>query len=45
MFDEVLPNDFAAMGKASHFLGELGRGTREELVMKSLMGTMMTAYS
>mmetsp|Transcript_45707 Transcript_45707/g.46176 ORF Transcript_45707/g.46176 Transcript_45707/m.46176 type:complete len:148 (-) Transcript_45707:227-670(-) len=33
------------MGKASHFLGEIGRGTRAKLVVNSLMGTMMAAYS
>lgn len=45
LFDEVLPNGLAAMGKASHFLGEIGRGTRAKLVVNSLMGTMMAAYS
>jgi 3-hydroxyisobutyrate dehydrogenase-like beta-hydroxyacid dehydrogenase len=33
-----------AMGKATHFFGEVGRGTRAKLVVNSLMGTMMTAF-
>jgi 3-hydroxyisobutyrate dehydrogenase-like beta-hydroxyacid dehydrogenase len=34
------------MGKASHFFStEVGAGTRAKLVVNSLMGTMMAAYS
>ena len=34
------------MGKASHFLNsEVGHGTRAKLVVNSLMGTMMAAFS
>jgi len=34
----------AAMGKASHFLGEVGNGTKAKLVVNSVMGTMLAAY-
>ena len=35
-----------AMGKATHFFGkDVGGGTRAKLVVNSLMGTMMVAFS
>ncbi len=34
------------MSKATHYFGtDVGRGTRAKLVVNSLMGTMMTAFS
>lgn len=33
------------MGKATHYFGEIGSGTRAKLVVNSLMGTMMAAFS
>jgi len=45
LFDEVEPTALGAMGKASHFFGEVGFGTKAKLVVNSLMGTMMAAYS
>lgn len=46
LFDEVVDGDLTAMGKASHFFGtEVGAGTRAKLVVNSLMGTMLAAYS
>lgn len=45
LFDEVSAA-LAAMGKASHFFGdEVGAGTRAKLVVNSLMGTMLAAFS
>jgi len=49
--DESIFNDawvkscLAAMGKASHFLGEVGNGTKAKLVVNSVMGTMLAAFS
>eukprot|EP00568_Trieres_chinensis_P000300 CAMPEP_0183307518 /NCGR_PEP_ID=MMETSP0160_2-20130417/17791_1 /TAXON_ID=2839 ORGANISM="Odontella Sinensis, Strain Grunow 1884" /NCGR_SAMPLE_ID=MMETSP0160_2 /ASSEMBLY_ACC=CAM_ASM_000250 /LENGTH=308 /DNA_ID=CAMNT_0025471123 /DNA_START=138 /DNA_END=1064 /DNA_ORIENTATION=+ len=45
VFDEVEGGALKAMGKASHFLGEVGYGTRAKLVVNSLMGTMVAAFS
>mmetsp|Transcript_42197 Transcript_42197/g.82801 ORF Transcript_42197/g.82801 Transcript_42197/m.82801 type:complete len:310 (+) Transcript_42197:85-1014(+) len=47
VFEEVaVTAGLSAMGKASHFLNEaVGHGTRAKLVVNSLMGTMMAAYS
>ena len=46
LFDEIKDNGLKAMGKASHFLGtDVGAGTRAKLVVNSLMGTMLAAYS
>ena len=33
------------MGKASHFLGPVGTGTQAKLVVNSVMGTMLAAFS
>lgn len=46
LFKEIEDNGLHAMGKASHFFGtKVGAGTRAKLVVNSLMGTMMAAYS
>ena len=43
--DPVVQSALAAMGKATHYFGEIGNGTRAKLVVNSLMGTMMVAFS
>jgi len=44
--EENVTAGLSAMGKASHFLNEVvGHGTKAKLVVNSLMGTMMAAYS
>lgn len=46
LFNEVEGASIAAMGKASHFFGtDMGYGTRAKLVVNSLMGTMLAAFS
>lgn len=35
----------AVMGKATHYFGDIGNGTRAKLVVNSLMGSMMAAFS
>jgi len=45
LFEEILTTALTAMGKASHFFGEVGYGTRAKLVVNSLMGTMLAAFS
>jgi 3-hydroxyisobutyrate dehydrogenase-like beta-hydroxyacid dehydrogenase len=45
LFDEVKDNGLNVMGKASHFFGDVGAATRAKLIVNSLMGTMMAAYS
>jgi len=46
VFNEIVDSGLNAMGKASHFFNtEVGYGTRAKLVVNSLMGTMMAAYS
>jgi len=46
LYDEIKDSGLNAMGKASHFFGsDVGAGTRAKLVVNSLMGTMMAAYS
>lgn len=46
LYDEVKDSGLNAMGKASHYFGsDVGAGTRAKLVVNSLMGTMMAAYS
>eukprot|EP00804_Cyclotella_cryptica_P024653 CCRYP_001643-RA/>CCRYP_001643-RA protein AED:0.32 eAED:0.32 QI:125/1/1/1/0.33/0.3/10/2628/309 len=42
--DPTVQASLKAMGKATHFFGEIGRGTRAKLVVNSLMGTMMAAF-
>lgn len=42
--DPTVGASLKAMGKATHFFGEIGRGTRAKLVVNSLMGTMMAAF-
>ncbi len=45
-FDLIVEDGLNAMGKASHFLGdEVGVGTRAKLVVNSVMGTMLAAFS
>ena len=44
VFDEIVNNGLNAMGKASHFFGDVGYGTRAKLVVNSLMGTMVAAF-
>lgn len=44
LFDEVKDNGLNAMGKASHYFGKVGYGTRAKLVINSLMGTMLAAF-
>lgn len=44
LFEEAAP-ELKAMGKASHFLGEVGMGTRAKLVVNSVMGTMLATFS
>merc|ERR1740121_1016646 len=45
LFDEIDSTALKAMGKANHFFGEVGYGTRAKLVVNSLMGTMLAAFS
>jgi len=46
LFNEIKDNGLNAMGKASHFFRtEVGYGTRAKLVVNSLMGTMVAAFS
>ena len=46
LFEEIRDNGLSAMGKASHFFGtDVGAGTRAKLVVNSLMGTMIAAFS
>jgi 3-hydroxyisobutyrate dehydrogenase-like beta-hydroxyacid dehydrogenase len=46
LFDEIVDNGLNVMGKASHFFNEeVGYGTRAKLVVNSLMGTMVAAFS
>lgn len=46
LFDAIVDNGLNAMGKASHFFSEtVGFGTRAKLVVNSLMGTMVAAFS
>jgi 3-hydroxyisobutyrate dehydrogenase-like beta-hydroxyacid dehydrogenase len=43
LFDEIKGTGLTAMGKASHYFGNIGYGTRAKLVVNSLMGTMLAA--
>ncbi|KAL3806127.1 hypothetical protein ACHAXA_004993 [Cyclostephanos tholiformis] len=44
--DPTVQSSLKAMSKATHFFGtDVGRGTRAKLVVNSLMGTMMAAFS
>jgi len=43
--DEWVVSCLSSMGKASHFLGPVGQGTRAKLVVNGVMGTMLAAYS
>lgn len=44
--DPCVQSSMRAMSKATHYFGiDVGRGTRAKLVVNSLMGTMMTAFS
>jgi len=43
--DLTVQTALTAMGKATHYLGDIGKGTRAKLVVNSLMGTMMAAFS
>eukprot|EP00956_Cyclotella_meneghiniana_P003163 scaffold3884_cov76-Cyclotella_meneghiniana.AAC.3 len=43
--DPTVQSALTAMGKATHYLGDIGNGTRAKLVVNSLMGTMMAAFS
>ena len=46
LFDDIVENGLNVMGKASHFFSEtVGFGTRAKLVVNSLMGTMVAAFS
>lgn len=46
LFDSVVDHGLNVMGKASHFFSEtVGYGTRAKLVVNSLMGTMVAAFS
>ena len=46
LFDDVENDGLNAMGKASHFLGSsVGVGTQAKLVVNSVMGTMLAAFS
>jgi len=46
LFDAIENDGLNAMGKASHFLGEsVGVGTQAKLVVNSVMGTMLAAFS
>jgi len=42
--DATVRSALKAMGKANHFFGKVGGGTRAKLVVNSLMGTMMAAF-
>ena len=42
--DSTVQSALNAMGKASHYFGEVGKATRAKLVVNSLMGTMMAAF-
>ena len=44
--NETVQSSLKAMGKATHYFGKgVGGGTRAKLVVNSLMGTMMVAFS
>ena len=44
--NETVQASLKAMGKATHYFGkDVGGGTRAKLVVNSLMGTMMVAFS
>ncbi|GMH83215.1 hypothetical protein TrVE_jg3763 [Triparma verrucosa] len=46
LFDSIENDGLNVMGKASHFLGaEVGVGTQAKLVVNSVMGTMLSAFS
>lgn len=46
LFDSVVDHGLNVMGKASHYFSEtVGYGTRAKLVVNSLMGTMVAAFS
>lgn len=46
LFNEIKDTGLKVMGKASHFFGtSVGAGTRAKLVVNSLMGTMLAAFS
>jgi 3-hydroxyisobutyrate dehydrogenase-like beta-hydroxyacid dehydrogenase len=46
LFNEIKDSGLKAMGKASHFFNtQVGYGTRAKLVVNSLMGTMLVAFS
>lgn len=46
LFDSIVDHGLNVMGKASHFFSEqVGYGTRAKLVVNSLMGTMVAAFS
>lgn len=46
LYNDVKDVGLSAMGKASHFFGtNVGAGTRAKLVVNSLMGTMLAAFS
>eukprot|EP00008_Paramoeba_atlantica_P007881 CAMPEP_0201489890 /NCGR_PEP_ID=MMETSP0151_2-20130828/24066_1 /ASSEMBLY_ACC=CAM_ASM_000257 /TAXON_ID=200890 /ORGANISM="Paramoeba atlantica, Strain 621/1 / CCAP 1560/9" /LENGTH=298 /DNA_ID=CAMNT_0047875621 /DNA_START=272 /DNA_END=1168 /DNA_ORIENTATION=- len=42
LFDQVKENDLKAMGKASFFLGDVGKGSEMKLVVNMIMGGMMS---
>ena len=44
LYNEIKETGLKAMGKASHYFGDVGFGTRAKLVVNSLMGTMMAAF-
>jgi 3-hydroxyisobutyrate dehydrogenase-like beta-hydroxyacid dehydrogenase len=46
LFNEIKDTGLCAMGKASHYFSStVGAGTRAKLVVNSVMGTMLAAYS
>lgn len=45
LFDEVEGNDLKLVGKASYFLGDIGRGSRMKIAVNMCMGEMMVAFS
>lgn len=44
LYNEIKDTGLKVMGKANHYFGPTGYGTRAKLVVNSLMGTMVAAY-
>jgi len=45
LFNEIKDNDLTLVGKASFFLGDIGKGSRMKLAVNMVMGQMMASFS